>query len=96
MPTANEAIAEGGFPTIIDSNFSELHPELPEQPVVDKPVPFEKEIYQYLQQCKSAALAVIQKEFNLNRISTTNALNALEQKGLVSKNNRLYTIEEPN
>ncbi|MEH1805692.1 gas vesicle protein GvpN [Nostoc sp.] len=92
----SEAIDEGGFPTIIDSNFSDLHPEDPEHPVVDHPVPFEKEIYQYLQQRKSAALVVIQKEFNLNRISATNALNALEQKSLVSKNNRLYTIEEPN
>ncbi|MEH1922804.1 gas vesicle protein GvpN [Nostoc sp.] len=92
----SEAIAEGGFPTIIDSHFSDLHPEDPEHPVVDNSVPFEKEIYQYLQQCKSAALVVIQKEFNLNRISATNALNALEQKRLVSKNNRLYTIEEPN
>ncbi|MEH1767095.1 MAG: gas vesicle protein GvpN [Nostoc sp.] len=92
----SEAIAEGGFPTIIDSNFSDLHPEDPEHPAVDNSVPFEKEIYQYLQQRKSAALVVIQKEFNLNRISATNALNALEQKRLVSKNNRLYTIEEPN
>ncbi|MBN3875787.1 MULTISPECIES: gas vesicle protein GvpN [unclassified Nostoc] len=92
----SEVIDEGGFPTIIDSNFSDLHPEDPEHPVVDHPVPFEKEIYQYLQQRKSAALVVIQKEFNLNRISATNALNALEQKSLVSKNNRLYTIEEPN
>jgi predicted transcriptional regulator len=39
---------------------------------------------------------VIQKELNLTYISMTNALNALEQKGLVSKNNRVYTIEEPN
>ncbi|MEH2051612.1 gas vesicle protein GvpN [Nostoc sp.] len=92
----SEAIAEGGFPTIIDSHFSDLHPEDPEHPVVDNSVPFEKEIYQYLQQRKSAALVVIQKEFNLNRISAINALNALEQKRLVSKNNRLYTIEEPN
>ncbi|MHC5612703.1 MAG: gas vesicle protein GvpN [Nostoc sp.] len=96
IPTASESIAEGGFPTIIDSNFSELHPEAPEQPVVNSPVPFEQEIYHYLQQRKSGAFSVIQKEFNLNRISTTNALNALEQKSLVSKNNRIYTIEEPN
>jgi len=96
MPTASESIAEGGFPTIIDSNFSELHPEVPEEPVVNSPVPFEQEIYHYLQQRKSGALSVIQKEFNLNRISTTNALDALEQKSLVSKNNRIYTIEEPN
>jgi predicted transcriptional regulator len=39
---------------------------------------------------------VIQKELNLTYISMTSALNALEQKGLVSKNNRVYTIEEPN
>ncbi|MBU7582144.1 MAG: gas vesicle protein GvpN [Nostoc sp. TH1S01] len=91
-----DAIAESGFPTIIDSNFEADHPEGTEQSNVDKFVPFEKEIYHYLQQHKSAALAVIQQEFNLSRTVTSNALNALEQKGLVSQNNRVYTIEEPN
>jgi gas vesicle protein GvpN len=34
-PEDTDAIAEGGFPTIIDSDFSTLDAEVPQQPVVD-------------------------------------------------------------
>lgn len=96
IPEDTDAIAEGGFPTIIDSHFGTLDSEVLEQPGVEDSIPFEQEIYLYLQQYKSAALALVQQEFELSRTVATNALNSLEQKGLVSKNNHVYTIEEPN
>ncbi|ABA19702.1 ATPase associated with various cellular activities [Trichormus variabilis ATCC 29413] len=92
----HNAINESGFPTIIDSQFGTLDSEVLEQPGVEDSIPFEREIYLYLQQYKSAALALLQQEFELSRTVATNALNSLEQKGLVSKNNHVYTIEEPN
>ncbi|MBR8838616.1 MAG: gas vesicle protein GvpN, partial [Stigonema ocellatum SAG 48.90 = DSM 106950] len=64
--------------------------------ILENCVPFEQEIYDYLLEQKSEGLTKIQKAFNLNRIVAVNALNALEEKGLVSQKNRLYTIEEPN
>jgi gas vesicle protein GvpN len=59
-------------------------------------IPFEKEVYNYLVQQKSEGLKGIQKALNLDNNLIINALHSLEQKSLVSKVNRVYTIKELN
>jgi len=81
---------------ITDSHLSNSHSELWPPTSLENCVPFEPEVYHYLSEQKSEGLTKIQKALNLNRIVVLNALNALEEKGLVSKKDRLYTIEESN
>ncbi|MBD2663693.1 gas vesicle protein GvpN [Richelia sinica] len=62
----------------------------------DNDVPFEKEVYNYLVQQRSEGITGLQKGLNLDRNIVLNALRSLEQKSLVNKINRLYTIQELN
>ncbi|WP_413173342.1 gas vesicle protein GvpN [Anabaena azotica] len=71
-------------PTEVSQTNSEL----------DNIVPFEKEVYNYLLQEKSEGLAGLQKALHLERNIISNALRSLEQKCLINKINRLYTIQE--
>ena len=60
--------------------------------VTAKVVPFEKEVYNYLLQKRSESVNGIKKFLNSEYHTALNALRSLEQKGLVSKNKRIYTI----
>ncbi|MBK1989408.1 gas vesicle protein GvpN [Sphaerospermopsis aphanizomenoides BCCUSP55] len=65
-------------------------------PDVDNVVPFEKEVYNYLLHQKNEGITGLQKALQLERNVILNALHSLEQKSLVNKVNRLYTIQELN
>jgi gas vesicle protein GvpN len=55
-------------------------------------IPYELEIYNYLQDSKRSTLISLQQDLNINRSEAGNALRALLQKGLVLQRDRLYII----
>ncbi|MBA4451365.1 gas vesicle protein GvpN, partial [Cylindrospermopsis raciborskii CS-506_D] len=74
------------------SNHTAIPIEEIEGLVTAKVVPFEKEVYNYLLQKRSESVNGIKKFLNSEYHTALNALRSLEQKGLVSKNKRIYTI----
>ena len=75
-----------------ESNHTAIPIEEIEGLVTAKVVPFEKEVYNYLLQKRSESVNGIKKFLNSEYHTALNALRSLEQKGLVSKNKRIYTI----
>ena len=53
-------------------------------------------VYEYIKQSTSARLKDIEEALNINRIETVDVLRSLMSKGLISQNNRIYTVVAEN
>lgn len=53
-------------------------------------------VYDYIKQSTSARLKDIEEALNINRIETVDVLRSLMSKGLISQNNRIYTVVAEN
>jgi gas vesicle protein GvpN len=95
LKQASSAVAQVSS-ELINPEQGEVTEDSPTNTEEDNIVPFEKEVYNYLLQEKSEGITGLQKALHLERNVILTALHSLEEKSLVNKVNRLYTIQELN
>ncbi len=57
-------------------------------------VPYEQEVYTYLQQSQGARLSQIEQDLGLDRFHTVDAIRSLTEKGLVVQRDRLFILTQ--
>ena len=92
-PTATVAMETPAPPKTIPSSPSQpaTVKTAQEKSTVDETV-----VYEYIKQSTSARLKDIEEAFKINRIESVDILRSLMSKGLITQNNRFYTVVAEN
>ncbi|MEB3337878.1 MAG: gas vesicle protein GvpN [Leptolyngbyaceae bacterium] len=89
-----EAIAQDDLEEAeaLELDLSELKPS--DTPNLEEEIPYEQEIYSYVQQSQGARVSEIEKALGVNRFEAVNALRSLAEKGILTqRQNRVYLAQ---